>query len=188
VDVFSRTFLPAAAEAGVAMPSVGRHMSIFRRCVAADDATALVARCLRPERPLQGEYMLLLTYKRLVVTHESRVLHRLRLHLNSEIGHLGNVTWNPDPRLSAVELAATAVDGVRERFWIRVGHSKQVWQMDALLSHVFKPRTQRPLVPTGAAPAAVDVKPGLVAALKRETGAWETLGRGRGDLSPAVAF
>jgi hypothetical protein len=197
VDVFSRTFLPAAAEAGVAMPTVSRHMSIFRRCVAADDATALVARCLRPERPLQGEYMLLLTYKRLVVTHESRVLHRLRLHLNSEIDHLGNVTWNPDPRLSAVELAATAIDGVRERFWIRVGHSKQVWHLDALLSHVFKPRAQRPLVAAGAAPAPVGAvpapvgvtpAPGLVAALKRETGAWETLGRGRRDLSPAVAF
>ena len=118
------------------------------------------------------------------------MLHRLRLHLNSEIGHLGNVTWNPDPRLSAVELAATAVDGVRERFWIRVGHAKQVWHLDALLSHVFKPRAQRPLVAAEAVPATVGATPapGLVAALKRETGAWETLGRGRRDLSPAVAF
>jgi hypothetical protein len=185
MDVFSRTFLPAAAEAGVAMPTISRHMSVFRRCVAADDATALVARCLRPESPMKGEYMLLLTYKRLVVTHESRVLHRLRLHLNTEIGHLGNVTWNPDPRLSAVELAATAVDGVRERFWIRVGQPKQVWHLDALLSHVFKPR-QRPLVAVAAAPSAASEPPaGLVAALKRETGAWETLGRSRRELSPA---
>jgi hypothetical protein len=181
VDVFSRTFLPAAAEAGVAIPTVSRHLPVFRRCVAADDATALVAKCLRPESPMQGEYVLLLTYKRLVVTHETRVLHRLRLHLNTEIGHLGNVTWNPDPRLSAVELAATAVDGVRERFLIRVGHSKQVWHLDALLSHVFKPRAHRPLATAAA-------EPGVVAALKRDTGSWETLGRGRRDLSPAVAF
>ena len=38
MDVFSRTFLPAAAEAGVAIPTVSRHMPIFRRCVEADDA------------------------------------------------------------------------------------------------------------------------------------------------------
>ena len=48
MDVFSRTFLPAAAEAGVAIPTVSRHMPIFRRCVESDDATVLVTRCLRP--------------------------------------------------------------------------------------------------------------------------------------------
>jgi hypothetical protein len=179
MDVFSRTFLPAAAEAGVAVPTVGRHLSVFRRCVCADDATALVARCLRPDRPLQGEYMLLLTYRRLVVTHETRVLHRLRLHLNAELGHLSNVTWSPDPRISAVELAATAIDGVRERFWIKVAHPKQVWHLDALLSHVFRPKAQR----AAAAPAPAATPDALV----RDTGSWETLGRRR-DFSPAPVF
>jgi hypothetical protein len=184
MDVFSRTFLPAAAEAGVAIPTVSRHMPVFRRCVAADDTAALVARCTRADRPAQGEYLLLLTYRRLVVTHESRMLHRLRLHLNTELGHLGNVTWNPDPRLSAVELAATAVDGVRERFWIRVGHAKQVWHLDALLSHVFRPRTVR--VGAGTAAGAGSPAAATRDALRRETGAWESLGRSRRDL--AVAF
>ena len=189
MDVFSRTFLPAAAEAGVAIPIVSRHLPVFRRCVAPDDPTALVARCLRADRAIQGEYLLLLTYRRLVVTCESRVLHRLRLHLNSELGHLGNVTWNPDPRISAVELAATAVDGVRERFWIRVGHPKQVWHLDALLSHVFRPRAQR--AAAGAATAGVGAAAGTTVpaasreALRRDTGSWETLGRSRRDFAPA---
>jgi hypothetical protein len=178
VDVFSRTFLPAAAEAGVAIPTVTRHMQVFRNCVSGDDATALVARCLRPERPMQGEYMLLLTYNRLVVTQETRLLHRLRLHLNTELGHLSNVTWSPDPRISAVELAATAVDGVRERFWIRVGHPKQVWHLDALLGQVFRPRHQRAVTPP---------PPATREALKRDTGSWQTLGRSR-DFKPAVVF
>ena len=45
-------------------------------------------------------------------------------------------------------MAATAIDGVRERFLIRVGHPKQVWQLDALFSHVFRTRvrTTRPRV------------------------------------------
>lgn len=137
MDAFSRTFLPAAAEAGVAVPTVTRHLPILRRCVEPDDTAILVARCIRP---LQGDYLLLMTHRRLVVTQESRLLHRLRLHLNTELRHLSNVNWNADPRTSAVELAVTAVDGVRERFWITVGHPKQVWHLDALLSRAFRPR------------------------------------------------
>lgn len=163
MDVFSRTFVPAAAEAGVAIPTVSRHLPIFRRCVESDDATVLVSRCVRPTIPHEGDFLLLLTYRRLVVTQETRVLHRLRLHLNTELRHLSNVNWNPDPRLSVVEFAATAVDGVRERFWIKVGHPKQVWHLDALLSHVFRPRMS-----SGTTVLALPTRsPGLRAAVAR---------------------
>jgi hypothetical protein len=122
------------------MPTVSRHLPVFRHCVEANDATALVARAHRPDRPLGREFLLLLTYKRLVITQESKLLRRLRLHLNAEIRHLSNITWHPDPRLAAIELAATAIDGIRERFWIHASHAKQVWHLDALFSHVLRPR------------------------------------------------
>lgn len=140
MDVFSRTFLPAAAEAGVAIPSVSRHMPILRRCVEPDDAAVLVTRCTRPDAPTAGEFLMLLTYRRLVVTRETRVLHRLQLHLNTNLRHLSNVRWNPDPRESAVEVSATAVDGVRERFRMRLTRPDQVWHFDALFRHVFTER------------------------------------------------
>jgi hypothetical protein len=140
MDVFSRTFLPAAAEAGVPIPAVSRHMPIFRRCVEPDDSTVLVTRCVSPDRPMAGDFMLLLTYRRLVVTQETRVLHRLRLHLNANLRHLSDVTWNPDLRQSVVEVAATAVDGVRERFRMRLAEPEQVWHFDDLLKHVFLDR------------------------------------------------
>jgi hypothetical protein len=140
MDVFSRTFLPAAAEAGVAVPTVSRHMPVFRRCVDPDDSTVLVTRCVRPEAPMAGEFLMLLTYRRLVVTRETRVLHRLQLHLNANLRHLSNVTWSPDVRQSSVDLAATAVDGVRERFRMRLGEADRVWHFDALLKHVFTER------------------------------------------------
>ncbi|HEX5598161.1 MAG TPA: hypothetical protein VFX61_19420 [Micromonosporaceae bacterium] len=142
MDVFSRTFLPAAAEAGVAIPTVSRHIPVFRRCVSPDDTTILVTRCVQPNRGLRAEFLLLLTYRRLVVTQESRLTHRLRLHLNTELRHLMNITWNADPRMVGVEFAATVMDGVRERFWIKVGHPKQVSHLETLLSHVFRPRVQ----------------------------------------------
>src|SRR3954451_8294853 len=94
MDVFSRTFLPAAAEAGIAIPTVSRHMPIFRRCVEPDDPTILVTRCASADHPLAGDFVLLLTYRRLVVTRETRVLHRLGLHLNTNLRHLSNVSWN----------------------------------------------------------------------------------------------
>ena len=138
MDVFSRTFLPAAAEAGVAIPTVSRHMPIFRRCVEPDDATVLVCRCLRPDAPMAGDFILLLTNRRLVVTQETRVFHRLKLHLNANLRHLSNVTWRPDLARPAMEVAATAVDGVRERFRLRLGEPEAVWRFDSLLQHVFR--------------------------------------------------
>ncbi|WP_229399239.1 hypothetical protein [Micromonospora okii] len=157
MDVFSRTFLPAVAETGLAAQTVSRHMPVFRRCVGAGEAIVLVTRCGRPERPV-GEYLLLLTHRRLVVTRQTRVLHRLRLHLNAELRELSDVTWSTDARLSVIELAATAIDGVRERFLIRTQHPRQVWQLDALLHHAFRARLRTPrervVATIGDAPAA----------------------------------
>ena len=138
MDVFCRTFLPAAAEAGVPIPLVSRHMPILRRCVDPDDATVLVARCASSDNPQAGEFLLLLTKRRLVVTQQTRVLRRLRLHLNTNLRHLDNVTWTPDLRHSVIEVAADAVDGIRERFTMRLAEPEQVWHFDALLKHVFR--------------------------------------------------
>ncbi|GAB3966882.1 hypothetical protein GCM10027615_15190 [Plantactinospora veratri] len=151
--MFCRTFLPAAAETGVASPTVSRHLPVLRNCVPAGDVTVLVTRCTRPEQPTNG-CLLLLTTRRLVVTEQTWLLHRLRLHLNTELRHLNNVAWNPDPRASMVELAATAVDGVRERFLIRADRPSQLWQLDALFSQVFRPKmAARSRVADPAAPS-----------------------------------
>ena len=140
MDVFSRTFLPAAAEAGVAIATVSRHMPILRRCVEPDDATVLVTRCSSSDRPQAGDFLLLLTRRRLVITQETRVLRRLRLHLNANLRHLSDVTWSPDVRMSTVNIAATAVDGVRERFRMRLTEPEQVWHFDGMLKHAFRER------------------------------------------------
>jgi len=140
MDVFARTFLPAAAETGVPISTTSRHMPVFRRCVSPNERTILVARCQRPEQPMQGDYLLLLTRRRLVVTHETMLLHRLRLHLNSELRHLDHVTWSADSRAAFVELAATAIDGIRERFTIKVSGPEQSAHVEALFSFAFHAR------------------------------------------------
>jgi len=143
MTLFTSTFGPAAAEAGVEMPGVSRHLAIFRSCIDPDDATVLVTRCTRPDDPAAGEFLLLLTYHRLLVTKESRVLRRMRVHLNANLRHLSNVNWNPDPREPAVEIAVTAVDGVRERFKAHFAQPDRMWHFDALLEHVFVHRKRR---------------------------------------------
>jgi hypothetical protein len=138
MDLFDRTFLPAAADAGLSMPTISRHIPVFRRCLGPDDAVQMVTRCVRTDRAMAGEHLLVLSRNRLVVTHESRVMHRIRLHLDAPIHELSHITWAPDPRLGAVELAATAIDGIRERFWIKVRQPRAVWLLDATFGKVFR--------------------------------------------------
>jgi len=166
MDVFARTFLPAAVEAGVASQTVTRHLPVFSRCVSADDPVTLVARCRRPGQPLRGDFLLLLTAQRLVVTRESRALRRLRLHLNAELRHLHNVSWTPGPGMSAVEFAATAIDGVRERFEIRVADADQLPHLDALFAAAFRPAPATVAVSAVRSPARPALRRDLVTAAR----------------------
>src|SRR5436305_4357988 len=103
------------------------HLSVLKRCVGPRDASVLVARCSRTGGA--GDHMLMLTRQRLVVTAKSRLTRRLRLHLNLELQYLSDVTWTPEPTLGGVRLAATAVDGVREHFWIRATDVTRVGEL-----------------------------------------------------------
>jgi hypothetical protein len=138
MDVFARTFLAAASHAGLSQPVIARHFALYRRCLGSDEPVLVVSRCLRPERPWAGEHLLALTRKRLVVTHESRVLRRIRLHLDAPIRELADAWWSADPRQVTAELAVTAADGVRERFEFKARHLKALWQLDAAFGYVFR--------------------------------------------------
>lgn len=144
MDVFSRTFLPATAESGIPIPVISRHMPVLRRCVAPEDTTLLVARCGRVGQPMIASVLLLLTNRQLVVSRESRVLHKVQLHLAAQLRDLSDVAWTPDLRLRSVELTATAPDGAPERFWIRVNDPRRVAHVDALFSHAFRSRSVAP--------------------------------------------
>jgi hypothetical protein len=146
MDLFARTFLATAADAGLPMPAISRHVPIFRRCLGINDAVLLVSRCVRPDRPLAGEHLLVLSRQRLVITHESRLAHRIRLHLDAPLHELSYITWSADPRVSSVELAATAVDGIRERFWMKARHPKDMSVIEATFGYVFR-TASRSLVP-----------------------------------------
>jgi hypothetical protein len=137
LDPFAATFLPAAAEAGIDLTTVSRHIAVLRHCVAPDDETVLVARGSRADRAFGGgTHLVLITRRRLVVTAESRLLHRMRLHLNADLRHLTDVLWTPEPALGGVQLSATAIDGVREHFWLR---SLDPERVGARLQRVFRP-------------------------------------------------
>lgn len=154
MDVFSRTFLPAASEAGLSISTVSRHMPVLRRCVTRDDVTVLVSRCHRADRPLRGSHLFLLTNHSLVVTGETRVLRRVQLHLATDLRYLSDVLWTPYPSLTALEFTATVVDGVRERFWLRFDDADRLNRVDALLGDVFRDRTRLPVTAAAAASPA----------------------------------
>ena len=138
MDVFSRTFLPATAEAGLPIALVSRHMPVLRQCVGLTEHTMLVTSCYRPGHPVATSFLLLLTNRSMVVTREGRLSHRVRLHLVADLSLVRDVTWSVDPRHRSVELAATMPDGVRERFWIPVREVRRVRHLAAVLGHVFR--------------------------------------------------
>lgn len=137
MDVFSRTFLPATADAGLSISAVSRHMPVIRRCVTPEETALLVARCQRPGLPVAGTFLLLLTNRRLVLTRQSRLLQRVQLHLTCPLRELSDVSWHR--RGGGMEFAATAADGERERFWIPLRDPVRSRHLDALLDHLFRP-------------------------------------------------
>lgn len=155
MDPFDRTFLPAAAEAGLPMASITRQIPIFRRCIGLGQTVLLLTRCSRLDRPFSGDHLMLLTRERLVITAESRLLHHTRVHLDADVNELSNVHWEADGRLTSIEFSATAADGVRERFGIKTHKPGTVWQLDAALGYVFRPGgTRRFSSVTTPAPAS----------------------------------
>ena len=134
MELFSQSFLAAATGAGVDPVTAERHLAVLRHCVPPTDEPLLVARCLRSGS--RGFHLLVVTPRRVVVTAESRFLRRLRLHLNADPRHLSDVLWTPEPALRAVQLSATAIDGVREHFWL---HTVRPQRAGELLGSVFQP-------------------------------------------------
>src|SRR4051794_21359379 len=99
-DAFSRTYLPAAAEAQIPMATANRHATVLRRCAGTRDTVTVVAPCFRSNRQASRfgpSNLLMVTARRLVITTQSPILRRLHLHLNAELSQLADVTWTPEP-------------------------------------------------------------------------------------------
>ena len=137
LDVFSRTFVPLATQAGIPTRTLRRHMRLFRRYADPNDATMLVGRCVRPGRRRSPSYLMLLTRQQLIVTRESILLHRPRVYLRGPVSELEGVRWSADPGEAVVDLALSTPRG-RERFWIRALYTDQMWRLDAALGRVFR--------------------------------------------------
>ncbi|WP_245674097.1 MULTISPECIES: hypothetical protein [Actinoplanes] len=130
-------FLSTFHRAAESDPAAHRHLSIFSRCVEPDDPVILVTRCTRPGQPMAGSHHLLLTRRRLVVVQRTWPLRRQRLHLNTNLRHLSNVTWRADVDRPGFELAVTVMDGIRERFRLRLGDEVAVAETEESLRGIF---------------------------------------------------
>jgi hypothetical protein len=145
LDPFSRTFLPLAAEAGVSIGALARHIRVLRRRTDPRDRTLLVARCSRLDRRCRGQHLLVLTRDRLVVTREARYLHRARLYLDQRVADLAAVTWSADPDSASVEFAVSTADR-RERFSLCSTQLGHMWRLDAVLSQIFRGHAESGLI------------------------------------------
>ncbi|WP_433054576.1 hypothetical protein [Dactylosporangium sp. CS-033363] len=159
LDTFSRTFLPATALAKLPGATVARHVQVLRHCAGDRDAVAVIARCTTDR---SRRNVLMLTRNRLVVTSESAVLRRVSLHLNADLHQLADVAWTPEPARAGIQLGVTAIDGVRENFWIRLGSKAEMWRLDEALKQAFRTPwgvIEPARAATAKAPAAATAKP-----------------------------
>lgn len=131
-------FPSEVVDASVPPVTFSRHLPVLRQCVGSRETPLILACCARTERRHRPPHsLLLLTRSRLVITTERGLLHRLRLHLNLDLNQLADVAWSAEPERCGLQFAATAVDGVREHFWIRLSAADRVWWLDALLRDAF---------------------------------------------------
>jgi hypothetical protein len=152
MDVFARTFPLAAADAGLTGPAIARHLPLHRRCLDGADPVLLVSHCLRPEQPWTGEHLLALTRTRLSVSHASRALRRVRVHLDVAVADLGDVRWSVHTRPGLADFTFTTAGGVRERLQLRGVHPAL---LETTLNFVFRcaPENSPALVRRLAPPA-----------------------------------
>jgi len=153
LDTFTVTFLPATALGKVPAGTVARHVQVLRGCAGDRDSVAVVARASSRG---QRRNLLMLTRQRLVVTSESAVLRRVALHLNAELHQLADVTWTPEPGHRGIQLGLTAIDGVRENFWVKLASTAEMWRFDEALKQAF--RSPWGVVEPACPPAARTVK------------------------------
>ncbi|SDE47178.1 hypothetical protein SAMN05216270_12335 [Glycomyces harbinensis] len=144
MDLFSRTMLACSAEAGLTTTALSRHVPILRRNIGSGDQVSLLSRCVGSDGLGSGDYVLMLTGERMVVTRQSRLLGRVRLCLDAPVPAIENLRWSADPAGPGVELNFTVLEGPgaaephRWHFWLPATHAKRVWRVDALLARAFR--------------------------------------------------
>jgi len=119
---------------------MNRHLTVLHRCLGPREPALLLAACVLAERPrsrFSFASLILLSRRRLIVTSEYGLCRNLRLYLNVDLRQLSDVAWSADPGRGGLRLAVTAVDGVREHFWIKLGSAERIGRIDALLRDLF---------------------------------------------------
>lgn len=144
MDTFGYSLLPAAARAGLDTTTVSRHLPLFRRAVNRDEVTLAVAYA-------RGGLLVLLTDAHLVITHQTRPLHRIRFHLHAGLDELRPVDWATDPARHALALHLRLRDR-EHRYLLRPGYPADPDRLATAFRHAFDPAAGAPARPTPAPP------------------------------------
>lgn len=137
MDRFSRTLLAASAESGLATITLSRHVPSLRRNLRSDDEVVVLTPCLRAGGGFPGEFLLLLSKRRLVMTRQSKLLNRVRLSVDAPLSEISDVHWSTEPSMPGIEVAFTYAEE-RHRFWINAQHSRHAWRLEAALARTFR--------------------------------------------------
>lgn len=137
MDQFSRTLLPAAAEAGLSTVMTARHAPLLRSSVGRGGTVLLVARCRHLDRPAHCDLLLALTPRRLVLTEETRLFARMRRCLNLPLSDLRAAHWQSHSRPHVADLTLYT-HATSHHLRVHLAHAGQAEQVTTLLTHAVR--------------------------------------------------
>lgn len=132
MDALTRSVLERAGRAGVATMSVNPHLAVLRTVLAADEAATLVRTCHRADRKFQGELLLTVTARHLVLT-KARFLGGVQPYLVAARAELTGVRWGPHEKLPFLELSFTH-QGTTYVLWFNGHQPSQLVEAEADVS------------------------------------------------------
>jgi hypothetical protein len=135
VDALTRSVTAAAGRAGLPTMILNRHLDALRPVVRPDDEALLVRTCLRADRKGQGDLLLTVTGRSLLVTRE-RFLRGVQLYLAADRAELTDLRWDPHERMPYMELSF-GYRGTRYLLWFAGFQPAELTAVDADLTRVF---------------------------------------------------
>jgi hypothetical protein len=135
METSARSVLEAGLRANLPTMTLNRHLAVLRSAVALDDEALVVRPCHRADRRWQGDLLLTVTHRRLLLTRE-HLLRGIQLYLDADRADVADVRWGRHERLPYVELSFGHDDG-RYLLWFPAFQSQELVEIEADIVRIF---------------------------------------------------
>jgi hypothetical protein len=139
MDVLDRSVYEAGSRVELPTMTLNRHLTVLRGAASPDDEALLVRRCNRLDRRWQGDLLLTVTRRRLLLTRE-RFLRGTHLYLDADRADVTGVRWESHERMPGLELSFDH-GAVRYMLWLPAFQPEHMSDIEVELAGTFDEQT-----------------------------------------------